>query len=448
MKKNQILILGMILAVLFGIAAVQKAQEKRVPAGEHRREVWKPLILTEQVTRIVFSKPKHPPLSISRQSQGWKVDTLSGVAGDTQKVNELLAQLNQIQAEWRAEGEEYFERFGVGEEQAFRLQVFNAEGGALLDFYIGVKRAGQGVFIRLPGKPKIYYVAENLPALFGLYADLEPAAPLPIFFADLRLVPETFEQIQRFELTEFQNGRKTTLAALERPVVEAGAPWNFIAEMGSFSPGFEKIENYLATLAGAHAENIAPPQSGWKPELEIMVRDAKGKVLRLEFLKVKEAVSGGAERWLVKREDAPQIYEVSDMVVNDLKTQDAALIEDNPLRLEIDQGYSVEIQDEKRTDVFSHASGWPSAAAILDAASRLRFLSRESGVTSADLQGFPPTHRLKIKRLGVDVVELSFYAADSKLREIKTVISGQSPVYVVSRDFFETIFIPTDAAPE
>lgn len=446
MKTNHILILGIVFAMLFGVSIIQKAVEKQAPASEHRREVWRPLIPTERVARIVFSKPKQPPLSVSREKDQWKVDSLSGAAADALKINQILQQLNNIQAEWRAEGEEFFQRFGVAEDQAFRLQILNSENNAMLDFYIGVQRAGTGIFIRLPTSSKIYFVSDDLPALFGLYAaDLETAAPLPIFFADLRLVPETFEQIQRFEITSFQNGAKTTLAVLDRPSTQAGTPWKFVSDAGIFSPGFEKIENYLAKLVGAHGENIVPAQSGWKPKFEIMIRDERGKVLRLEFSKNQDTVGlGKAERWFAKREGDPQIFEVSALVVNDLLVEDASFIESNPLHIEINQGYSVELQDEIRTETFSHASGWPSAAAILDAASRLRFLRKEMGITSQDLQGFPPTHRLKIMNLGVTVAELNFYAADANLKEIKTVFSGQEAVYVVSRDFFETIFIPKE----
>ncbi|HCM43293.1 MAG TPA: hypothetical protein DIS66_08305 [Candidatus Omnitrophica bacterium] len=446
MNKKHLLILGVIFIALFGVFLAQKAREKQIPAGEHRREVWKPLIPVDQAARISFSKPGHPPLSLSRDASGWKIDSLSGVAGDTQKVNEILNQVNQIQAEWRAEGEEYFERFGVAENQAFRLKILTADGSAMVDFYIGIKRSGKGVFIRLSDKSKIYFVAEDWPALFGLYADLEPAIPLPIFFADLRLVPETFEQIRRFELMEGAAGKKSTIAALERPSAEAGTPWAFVANFGSFSPGFEKVEDYLAKLTGAHGENIVTVPGVWKPEFEITVRDEKGKLLRLVFAK-SGAAAEKLERWFVRREGSPQTFEVSSLVVDDLKIEDAELIEDNPLHIEIDPGYAVELQDEKRTEVFSHSSGWPSAAAVLDALSRLRFLTKETGITALDLQDLPPTHRVKIKRLNVDVAELSFYVSDPKLQEIKTLISGQEAVFVVSREFFETIFISESVPP-
>lgn len=446
MNKKHLLILSVILIALLGVFLLQKAGEKQIPTGEHRREVWKPFISVDQAARISFSKAGHSPLSLSRDDRGWKIDSLSGVAGDAQKVNQILNQVNQIQAEWRAEGEEYFERFGVAENQAFRLKALNADGSAMVDFYIGVKRSGQGVFIRLPEKQKIYFVADDLPALFGLYADLEPAVPLPIFFADLRLVPETFEQIRRFELMEWIGGKKSTIAALERPSAEAGTLWAFVASFGSFSPGFEKVEDYLATLTGVHGENIVTFSGAWKPEFEITVRDEKGKLLRLTFAK-SGAEANRLQRWLVRREGSPQTFEISSLVVDDLKIEDVKFIEDNPFHIEIDPGYAVELQDEKRTEVFSHNSGWPSAAALLDALSRLRFLMKEPGITARDLQDLPPTHRVKIKRLNVDVAELSFYVSDAKLQEIKTLISGQEAVFVVSREFFETIFISESAPP-
>jgi len=448
MNSRHLLVLGLVFLTLLAINVFQKAGEDKVAVHSAQREEWRPLIPAERIKKISFSKSGGSAAVLEREPGGWKVQTLSGADADTQKINILLGALSGLKAELRAEGEELYGRFGVAENQAFRLQLWDDADGAVLDFYMGAKRAGQGVFIRLPGKPKIYFVPEELPAFFGLFGDLEASQPLPIFFTNLRLVPESFEQIQRFEVTEFKNRKKVPLAVLERPVTGPGTPWQFVAARGGFLPGFNKIESYLGRLIGAHAENIADSSGGFETEMEIMLRDDRGKVLRLEFSRRFSAEGKGQARWLARREKTAPIFEVSNWVFEDLKTDDARLVEANPLQIQIDETYLVELKDEKRTEVFSKNSGWPSAAAILDALSRLAFVGMDAEISAKDLAVLPPTHRVKIMRLNVPMAEIGFYVTSPGQREIKAVISGQDMVYLVSRAFFESIFIPELVLPE
>ena len=92
------------------------------------------------------------------------------------------------------------------------------------------------------------------------------------------------------------------------------------------------------------------------------------------------------------------------------------------------------------TENFSKASGWPSAAAILDAAAKMQLLSFESGSVSEK-----PSHEFRILRQGKPTVEVRFYVSDLQAPEMKAVISGYDFIFKVSRNFFESIFVP--AAP-
>lgn len=436
MKKSQLIILAAVLAGLIVVNGFQKIiSEKAAVKKVQKHEEWHPFVPKENVSRILFSKAGSPDLQLLKEGETWKVETLSGVQADSQKIAELMNLLNEVKAEIRAEGEELYPRFGVTDQESFRIQILNAEGGAIIDFFMGAKRAGKGVFIRLPGKAKIYSVAEDLPTLFGLFGDLGKSRPLPIFFADLRLVPETFEQIQRFETTQFQEGNKKTLAALERPSTEAGTPWKFLSENSKFSVSPEKVEDYLSKIIATQAENIAVGASIPKVEYEIMLRDGRGKVLRLEFSKQ-------GQHWLVRRENTAFVFEISSRVFEDLQTEDIHFAIDNPLQIRIDEASTVELVEGKKTETFSKESGWPSAAAIMDAASRLQFLSVVPDVQAKDLAEIPPTHQLHISQPGVPAVDLHFYFTSPELTEIKTVVSGQDAVFLVSRAFFDSIFVP------
>ena len=207
MKQKHILIFLAIFLVLGGLNFIQKIQSSKTSLGDVRHEEWHPMIPQDQAARILFSREGHSTLALAKEGKAWKVETLSGVNADSQKVGELLSQMNQLKAELRAEGESLYERFGISDQRSFRIQILNASGMAMVDFWIAEHRAGRGVFIRLAGTKKIYFVADDIPALFGLFTDLEQAGPQPLFFADLKLVPEDFESIQRFDFTKLRDGK-------------------------------------------------------------------------------------------------------------------------------------------------------------------------------------------------------------------------------------------------
>ncbi len=451
MKTKHLYIFAVIFLALAAVNVIQKIHAAKNPSGEVRREEWQPFISADQAAKIIFSREGHATVGIVKEGKGWKVETLSGVSADSHKMNELLTQLNQLKAELRAEGESLYERFGIADKQAFRIQILDSAGAAIVDFLMGEHRAGKGVFIRLSGKTKIYFTPDDLPAIFGLFADLEQAGPPPLFFADLKLIPEGFEQIQRFDVTETRSGKDSSLAALERPSIEAGTPWKFVSGVWKFSPGHEKVEEYLARLLSAQAVNIAMNVPAFKTEMEIMLRDIRGKVLRLQFSK-------SGSKWLVKRAPVENfqrqnmnedpVFEVSELVFDDLKTEDARFVAENPLHFNLDEENTVELIYDGKTERFSKTSGWPSAAALLDAASRLEFTGLDKGVTAKDLSVLPPTHRLRVMREGKAPIEMGFYLTNPDLTEIKTVISGQDPVFKVSRAFFDDIFVPAAAPPK
>lgn len=441
MKRKHIYVLAAVFLTLLAVNAIQKTQSSKSVSGVVHREEWQPQISEEKVARILFSRPGFSNLALVKEGKDWKVESLSGVSANTQNVKTLLTQLNQMKAELRAEGDGLYERFGISDANAFRIQIFDAGSQALVDFFMGSQRSGQGVFIRLNGKAKIYFTPDDIPALFGLFSGLDHVGPEPLFFADLRLVPEAFEQIQRFETAEYQDGKKIDLAVLERPSTVAGTPWKFLSPAWKFSVDPEKVEEYLTRITGAHAENITTDVTDFKIAYEIMLRDARGKVLRLEFSKAEKG-------WLARRENSKVVFEVSKPTFEDFRTQDARFTEKNPLHFQIDDESTVELIHGSKTETFSKASGWPSAAAILDAASRLSFLSVVREVSAKDLSILPPTHQLRVTRAGSPAIEISFYVTDPKQTEIKSVISGQDFVFVVSRDFFESIFVPATPPKE
>lgn len=176
-------------------------------------------------------------------------------------------------------------------------------------------------------------------------------------------------------------------------------------------------------------------------EYRFMLKDSAGKVLQLDFSKLPTRADPGS--WLVRRSDSKAYFELPETIFQDLKTDDAKLVMENPLDLKIDESYTVELVHEGRTETFNLASGWPSAAAIIDAAMRLNFLGVEQGAKAQDLSVLPPTHILRIKRPEEKTAEISFYRVDPKANDIKTVIAGEEPVFFVSKEFFETIFVPS-----
>ena len=446
MKTKHLFVLGIIFLALVALSFVHKIYVAQTATKQVPNEEWHPLIPQDKAARILLAREGFSSVELKKDQSVWKVESLLGVNGDTQKINELINQLNQVKAELRAEGEDLYGRFGIMDQESFRLQIFDSTGMAIVDFLMGARRAGAGVFIRLPGKAKIYSVADDLPNFLGLFSNIEQAGPRSVFFADLKLMPEKIEQIQSFEVTQLTNEKKTVLAALGRPSQEAGAPWKFTSDAWKFSVSPEKVEEYLNFLTGALAESIIETQTSFKNEFELTLKGGVANVITLQFSKTEKG-------WLMKRESSAALYEVSPHVFDELKVNNARFVVDNSLGIDIDEESTVELISDGKTETFSKASGWPSAAAILDAASKIRFISVEPDVAAKDLLNQKSSHQLRIIRQGKTPVEINFYVTDPQAAEIKVVISGQDFVFKVSRSFFESIFVPAtppvpDAVPD
>ncbi len=441
MKTKHLFVLGVIFFALIALSLFHKIYTAQTVAKQVPNEEWHPLIPQDKAAQILLSRQGFSSVELKKYQSVWKVESLLGVHGDTPKINELINQLNQVKAELRAEGEDLYGRFGITDQESFRLQIFDSKGMAIIDFLMGARRAGAGVFIRLPGKAKIYSVADDLPNFLGLFSNIEQAGPRSLYFADLKLIPEKIEQIQNFEVTQLVNEKKSVLAALERPSQEAGSLWKFSSESWRFSVSPQKIEDYLNFLTGAQAESIIETQTSFKNEFEITLKGGIENVITLQFSKTEKG-------WLMKRENSAALYEVSPHVFDELKVNNARFIVDNSLGIDMNEENIVELVSDGKIETFSKASGWPSAAVILDAASKIEFLSVELDKLAKDLSNQKPSHQLRVIREGKTTVEIKFYVTDPQTAEIKTGILGQDFVFKVSRSFFESIFVPTTPPAE
>ena len=66
-----------------------------------------------------------------------------------------------------------------------------------------------------------------------------------------------------------------------------------------------------------------------------------------------------------------------------------------------------------------------------------------------DLSSQKPSHELRVSSQGKAIAEIRFYVPDLQAAEMKAVITGYDFVFKVSRDFFETIFVPaTPPSPD
>ena len=164
MKQKHIYILAGIFFVLIAVNTFQKIHSEKKSGGDVRREEWHPFIPPDKAAKIVLSREGHAALTLAKEGTRWRVETLSGVRANSHRVTQLLDQLNQLKAELRAEGESLYERFGIADKQSFRIQILDATGKAIVDFWMGEQRAGRGIFIRLAETKKIYFVADDLPA--------------------------------------------------------------------------------------------------------------------------------------------------------------------------------------------------------------------------------------------------------------------------------------------
>lgn len=107
----------------------------------------------------------------------WRIPDLSNAPADEQKIERLLKEITRSKGKLVGRGPSLFSNFGLRNEEAFQISLFDANWTPILSLLIGVKKEGTETLVREPGSDRVYRIDSNLLEAMGIQGDLAHEKP-------------------------------------------------------------------------------------------------------------------------------------------------------------------------------------------------------------------------------------------------------------------------------
>ncbi len=333
MKPKQILILGIILGIL--AAAVLTRHLLRARSGASITSGSAEIAASfdpETAERILISRGMQPAVELFKEAGTWKVRSLWNASADTRKVMALLRGMSALRGELRATGKALFPDFGIGDKEAFLLKCLGPADQVLLDLRVGIKRAGDGYFVRQSSGQGVFLVETDMASLLGVPAGLEEGVPLNDAWADLSLFrfdPEKVTKIMLYQMKGETKNRVLGLLKETDPSDPLKGSWSYLREGTPLTLDPEKVLKYVATLLSIQAQKVVTPEGQdyglATPAWQLGVSEGNRKIL----LNI-GAKAAKEELYYVKRVSDPVIFALSAGYFKDLIKDDTDFFVDVP----------------------------------------------------------------------------------------------------------------------
>ena len=116
---------------------------------------------------VTLVKAKQPDAS------DWRIPDLSNARADERKIERLLKEIRSSKGKLVGRDPSLFPNFGLRNEEALQLSLFDGNWTPLFTLLIGVKKEGAQTFVREPGSNRVYRVNGDLLEAMGVQG--EPA---------------------------------------------------------------------------------------------------------------------------------------------------------------------------------------------------------------------------------------------------------------------------------
>lgn len=337
MTKKQILI----LSVIFGFLALGILLKTgvRVFREDNRVVMTKVIHLTpSSLDQILLGKgSERSSIELVKENGVWKVKSLWNAKADFSKISDLLGKLELAMRtqEPRGKGKNLFPDFGITDQDAFSLKFVSANK-TLMDLRLGVKKSGEGYFIRKTGDDSVYFIETDMAGLLGIYADFEKATPSSAFWADLSLFNLDPEKVTKIAVFRMKGDEKAMAAGLERetdPKDPAKSSWKFLRESMTSVPDPEKILRFIATLSSIKAKNVVDPAGKeyglGKPVWQLVVTEGnKETILDAGPKNEKEGI------YFVRASSDASVFSLGATYFDDMNVDDTHFMKDAPAAAE------------------------------------------------------------------------------------------------------------------
>ena len=340
MKRNQIIILGIILGALVAATLLKTVVQKMDPRTAKGTQLYGALAFDftpGKVERILLARGMETPsVELVKTNGFWKVKSLWNAAANEGKVNNFLAKLRSAQGELRATEKNLFADFGIGDQEAFSIQLKGAENRSFLDLRIGAKPVDrEGYFLRKAAGDEVYFTDMNMAELLGIFTEFTKAVPLSGYWADLALFHIDIDHCLSVvtEHLSKEKGRTPVLGIRRDGTGDDPSknPWNFIKEEApkKFADP-DKALRLLVALNSVQAQSVVDPNGKDygldTPLLEIAVSEKDRGEVRATFSPKNEK----EDVYFVRVSDRPEVFKLSAHYFQDLDLKDEQLLKEAP----------------------------------------------------------------------------------------------------------------------
>lgn len=298
MNAKQLKILLFVVGFLIAIS-VLKVLRRAKPEVPTETQALSLRASADAADRITIAKGTQPPAVELRKADGrWTIPSLWDARADAEAVRRLLDTLATLSGEPRGQSAEVFSDFGITDDEALHLAVFE---GATETAHALIGTAGaawQELFLRAATSSTVFLVRSDLLFQLGMFGGVNDATPKAEPWLDLRLFPPVdSDAVQTIEIKE------------------GTADWR--------APPFEgdpaKMNAHLQGLSSIRASSVVDPKGAgygfdapaW--ELRLTMKDTPPMALTVGAL-----IPDSTTDRYAKRSDLPQVYTVSKAALEQL----------------------------------------------------------------------------------------------------------------------------------
>lgn len=334
MNKKQLILLGIVLGVLV-LGVVFKKFHK---SSAYHQPVYTSLHVdfkNEDVEKINITKGGGSPIELVRTEKVWRIPSLFNARADDSKIETLFQTLKKCEGDVRASDDSLDSDFGISDDQAFKINLFSANGKEVLGFSLGAVRSDyEEIFIRKLGEKTVYSVSQDLFQDIGIFGDPKEKKLEAGFWAHLNPFGP-ISSAQKMEIQKMMSGQPVLWSGLDR--METGtaekkqSTWKFIRANNPFDIDPEKVDVFLKEVSGWAAQSIASPDHLFEnADWIFLLTLTDGKTLQAWAKKDEK----DQDTYYLKTNLEDTVYQVSRFKLETILVDDSHFYVSNPLRID------------------------------------------------------------------------------------------------------------------
>jgi len=250
---------------------------------------------------------------LSTRDSSWVVETEAGYQADAEGITKVLESVKKLACGTEvASGQEQFSRFDLDKDKALELKLYGGKNQVLADFYIGKRGTTySSSYFRKEGDNKICLAYENLTTIFDRTNDT---------WRDKNILNFTAADCKTLKIED-----GATITWLDKNLQEN--KWEMLEAQNKKPAASWAVDGICQTLSKLKTQAfpmVTPAEAGLeKAAKKITVTLVGGNQYTLLVgLEVK-----GTQNYYVKRQDQPNIFELSNWQINSLFKKKDELLE-------------------------------------------------------------------------------------------------------------------------